>query len=154
MSLAPPFTAASALQKVKLAQNLWNTRNPAKIALAYTPDTIWRNRTTFAKGRAEVEQFLTQKWAKEHHYILRKELFSFSDNKIAVQFFYEWNESPDGTGQWYRTYGLEDWTFDPSGLMRKRMMSGNDLPISHEERWFTSDKAEDIDAVDISERHL
>ncbi|KAF8217113.1 hypothetical protein K438DRAFT_1704255 [Mycena galopus ATCC 62051] len=152
MSIVPPFTAASALQKVKLAQNLWNTRNPAKVALAYTPDTIWRNRTTFAKGREEVVQFLTQKWQKEHHYILRKELFSFTDNKIAVQFFYEWNESPDGTGQWYRTYGLEDWTFDPSGLMRKRMMSGNDLAISHEERWFK--EGVDIESVDISERHL
>ncbi|KAJ7464397.1 DUF1348-domain-containing protein [Mycena latifolia] len=152
MSIVPPFTAASAHQKVKLAQNLWNTRDPAKVALAYTPDTIWRNRTTFVQGRQEVEQFLTQKWAKEHHYILRKELFSFTENKIAVQFFYEWNESPDGTGQWYRTYGLEDWTFDPSGLMRKRMMSGNDLAISPEERWFK--EGVDVEAVDISERHL
>ncbi|KAJ7694573.1 hypothetical protein B0H17DRAFT_1057237 [Mycena rosella] len=152
MSIIPPFTAASALQKVKAAQNLWNTRNPAKVAQAYTADTIWRNRTTFVQGREEVEQFLTQKWAKEHHYILRKELFSFTENKIAVQFFYEWNESPDGTGQWYRTYGLEDWTFDASGLMRKRMMSGNDLAISDEERWFKD--GVDIEAVVISEKHL
>ncbi|KAJ7694585.1 hypothetical protein B0H17DRAFT_1057254 [Mycena rosella] len=152
MSIVPPFTAASALQKVKAAQNLWNTCNPAKVAQAYTADTIWRNRTTFVQGREEVEQFLTQKWAKEHHYILRKELFSFTENKIAVQFFYEWNESPDGTGQWYRTYGLEDWTFDASGLMRKRMMSGNDLAISDEGRWFKD--GVDIEAVEISERHL
>ncbi|KAJ7694577.1 hypothetical protein B0H17DRAFT_1057246 [Mycena rosella] len=152
MSIVPPFTAASALQKVKTAQNLWNTRNPAKIAQAYTADTIWRNRTTFIQGREEVEQFLTQKWAKEHHYILRKELFSFTENKIAVQFFDEWNESPDGTGQWYRAYGLEDWTFDASGLMRKRMMSGNDLAISDEERWFKD--GVDIEAVMISEKHL
>ncbi|KAJ7097222.1 hypothetical protein B0H15DRAFT_773591 [Mycena belliarum] len=152
MSIVPPFTAATAQKKVKAAQNLWNTRDPAKVALAYTPDTIWRNRTTFVQGREEVEHFLTQKWAKEHHYILRKELFAFTENKIAVQFFYEWNESPDGTGQWYRTYGLEDWTFDPSGLMRKRMMSGNDLAIAPEERWFKD--GVDIETVEISERHL
>ncbi|KAJ7066132.1 hypothetical protein C8F01DRAFT_694510 [Mycena amicta] len=151
-AIVPPFTAETARLKVKAAQNLWNTRDPAKVARAYTPDTIWRNRTTFLQGREEVERFLTEKWAKEHFYILRKELFSFSDNKIAVQFFYEWNESPDGTGQWNRTYGLEDWTFDPSGLMRKRQMSGNDLPISPDERWFT--EGVDIETVDISDRHL
>ncbi|KAJ6463672.1 DUF1348-domain-containing protein [Mycena vitilis] len=152
MSIVPPFTAASAHQKVKVAQNLWNTRDPAKVSLAYTPDTIWRNRTTFAQGREEVVEFLTKKWQKEHLYILRKELFSFTDNKIAVQFFYEWNESPDGTGQWYRTYGLEDWTFEDSGLMRKRMMCGNDLAISAEERWFK--EGVDLETVDITERHL
>ncbi|CAK5267843.1 unnamed protein product [Mycena citricolor] len=152
MSLAPPFTAATALQKVKNAQNLWNTCDPVKVALAYTPDTIWRNRTSFVQGREQVEQFLTEKWAKEHRYVLRKELFAFQDNRIAVQFFYEWNERSDGTGQWHRTYGLEDWTFDPSGLMRKRMMSGNDLAISDEERWFKD--GVDIESVDISEKHL
>ncbi|KAJ7715651.1 hypothetical protein DFH07DRAFT_862692 [Mycena maculata] len=152
MSIVPPFTAATAHQKVKAAQNLWNTRDPAKVALAYTPDTIWRNRTTFAQGRDEVVKFLTRKWEKEHHYILRKELFSFTENKIAVQFFYEWNEKPDGTGQWYRTYGLEDWTFEASGLMRKRMMSGNDLAISPDERWFKP--GVDIESVEISEKHL
>ncbi|KAF7308162.1 hypothetical protein HMN09_00664000 [Mycena chlorophos] len=150
--IVPPFTAESARIKVKTAQTLWNTRDPAKVALAYTPDTIWRNRTTFLQGREEVERFLTDKWAKEHFYVLRKELFTFSDNKIAVQFFYEWNERADGTGQWYRTYGLEDWTFDASGLMRKRQMSGNDLAISHEERWFK--EGVDIESVDITEKHL
>ncbi|KAJ7865724.1 hypothetical protein B0H14DRAFT_3597905 [Mycena olivaceomarginata] len=152
MSLLPPFTRASALQKVKLAQALWNTRTPAKVALAYTPDTIWRNCTSFLTGRAEVERFLEAKWRKEHHYVLRKDLFAFTDDKIAVQFFSEWNDAPDGKGQWYRAYGLEDWTFAPSGLMRKRMMSGNDLPIAPEERWFT--EGVDVDKVDISERHL
>ncbi|KAF7310078.1 DUF1348-domain-containing protein [Mycena indigotica] len=168
--IVPPFTPESARLKVKVAQNLWNTRDPARVAMAYTPDTVWRNRTTFLQGREEVERFLAEKWAKEHFYVLRKELFAFSDNKIAVQFFYEWNASPDGTGQWYRTYGLEesldsllplwqtlklppqDWTFDPSGLMRKRQMSGNDLPISAEERWFM--EGVDIETVDISEKHL
>ncbi|KAJ7210404.1 hypothetical protein GGX14DRAFT_450597 [Mycena pura] len=152
MSIVPPFTETTARQKVKTAQNIWNTRNPAKVALAYTPDTVWRNRTTFLQGRAEVEKFLTEKWNREHFYILRKELFAFTENKIAVQFFYEWNESPDGTGQWYRTYGLEDWTFDPEGLMRKRQMSASDLPISHEERWFKD--GVDIESVEISEKHL
>ncbi|KAJ7270246.1 hypothetical protein C8J57DRAFT_1321502 [Mycena rebaudengoi] len=152
MSIVPPFTESSARQKVKTAQNLWNTRDPAKVALAYTPDTIWRNRTTFATGRKEVEEFLTDKWAKEHHYILRKELFAFTDNMIAVQFFYEWNESPDGTGQWYRTYGLEDWTFETSGLMKKRQMSANDLAISEDERWFKD--VVDIESVVIGDQHL
>ncbi|KAF7308177.1 DUF1348-domain-containing protein [Mycena chlorophos] len=151
-AILPPFTAATARLKAKAAQNLWNTRDPAKTALAYTPNTVWRNRTTFLRGRAEVERFLAEKWAKEHFYVLRKELFAFTDNKIAVQFFYEWNESPDGTGQWFRTYGLEDWTFDPSGLMHKRQMSGNDLAISAEERWFK--EGVDIESVDISEAHL
>ncbi|KAF7335725.1 DUF1348-domain-containing protein [Mycena venus] len=123
-----------------------------RFALRTPPDTIWRNRTIFAKGREEVVEFLTKKWQKEHHYRLRKDLFTFNDNKIAVQFFYEWNESPDGTGQWYRCYGLEDWTYDPSGLMRKRMMSGNDFPISPEERWFKD--GVDVDSVVITERHL
>ncbi|KAF8919525.1 hypothetical protein CPB85DRAFT_812339 [Mucidula mucida] len=152
MSLRPPFTLETAMKKVKLAQDLWNTRTPAKVALAYTPDTVWRNRDSFLRGRPAVEKFLEAKWAKEHHYILRKELFTFADNKIAVQFFYEWNERPDASGQWYRTYGLEDWTFDESGLMRKRMMSGNDVRITDEERWFKP--GVDIEKVEISEDHL
>ncbi|KAG7452923.1 DUF1348-domain-containing protein [Guyanagaster necrorhizus] len=152
MSLRPPFTLQTALKKVKVAQDLWNTRSPAKIALAYTPDTIWRNRDSFLQGRPAVEKFLQAKWEKEHHYVLRKELFAFMDNKIAVQFFCEWNEKPDATGQWFRTYGLEDWTFDESGLMRKRMMSGNDVPIAPEVRWFK--EGVDIESVDIGEAHL
>ncbi|KAF7308161.1 hypothetical protein HMN09_00663900 [Mycena chlorophos] len=151
-ALVPPFTAATARLKVKAGQNLWNTRDPAKIALAYTPDSIWRNHTTFVRGREEIVRFLEEKWKKEHFYVLRKELFAFTDNRIAVQFFDEWNESPGGKGQWYRTYGLEDWTFDEAGLMRKRQMCGNDLAISPEERWFKD--GVDTESVVISEKHL
>ncbi|KAI0360719.1 DUF1348-domain-containing protein [Trametes cingulata] len=151
--ITPPFTAETALQKVKIAQDLWNTKDPAKVSLAYTPDTIWRNRDTFLKGREQVVEFLTRKWAKENGYRLRKELFAFTDNKIAVQFFYEWYEgNPDGTKQWYRTYGLEDWTFNDDGLMRKRQMSGNDVAITEEERWFKD--GVDVNSVYISEEHL
>ncbi|KAJ7574338.1 hypothetical protein C8J56DRAFT_979409 [Mycena floridula] len=152
MSLRPPFTLETAQRKVKLAQDLWNTKTPSKVSLAYTENTIWRNRSTFLTGRADVEKFLTEKWQKEHFYVLRKELFSFTDNKIAVQFFYEWNEKPDASGQWFRTYGLEDWTFEDSGLMRKRMMSGNDVAISEDERWFK--EGVDIESVEIGEAHL
>ncbi|KAI0325136.1 DUF1348-domain-containing protein [Cubamyces sp. BRFM 1775] len=151
--IVPPFTAETALQKVKVAQDLWNTRDPAKVSLAYTPDTIWRNRDTFLKGRAEVVDFLTKKWAKENGYRLRKDLFAFIDNKIAVQFFYEWYETkPDGKRQWFRTYGLEDWTFNDDGLMRKRQMSGNDVAISEEERWFKD--GVDVNSLDIGPEHL
>ncbi|KAJ3919836.1 hypothetical protein F5877DRAFT_39387 [Lentinula edodes] len=152
--IRPPFTRETALKKVKLAEKAWNTRNPPHVSLAYTPDTIWRNRDIFLQGREEVVKFLTKKWEREHFYILRKELFAFTDDKIAVQFFYEWNEKPDATGQWFRTYGLEDWTFDQeTGLMRKRMMSGNDVRITEEERWFTKGP-EHVDEVEITERHL
>jgi uncharacterized protein len=153
MSIKPPFTHETALKKVKAAQDLWNTQAPAKVALAYTPETIWRNRNEFMKGREEVEAFLTRKWKKEKCYVLRKELFAFQDNKIAVQFFYEWNEKEDGSGQWYRCYGLEDWTFEESGLMRKRMMSGNDVAIADEDRWFKDGVAK-VEDVQITERHL
>ncbi|KAL0572317.1 hypothetical protein V5O48_009639 [Marasmius crinis-equi] len=135
-SLRPPFTLATALKKVKVAQDVWNTRTPSKVAMAYTPNTIWRNRDKFLSGREEVTQFLEEKWRREHGYMLRKDLFAFQDNKIAVQFFYEWNTQPDLKGQWHRCYGLEDWTYEESGLMRKRMMSGNDVVISDAERWF------------------
>ncbi|KAI0343874.1 DUF1348-domain-containing protein, partial [Trametopsis cervina] len=135
--IKPPFTRETALQKVKAAQNLWNTKDPKRVALAYTPDTRWRNRGTFLTGRAEVEQFLSEKWAIENGYRLRKELFAFTDDKIAVYFYYEWYETKaDGTKQWYRCHGLEDWTFAESGLMAKRQMSGNDVPITDEQRWF------------------
>ncbi|KAI0635148.1 DUF1348-domain-containing protein [Trametes polyzona] len=151
--IVPPFTAETALQKVKVAQDLWNTKDPAKVALAYTPDTIWRNRDTFLKGREEVVQFLTKKWEKENGYRLRKDLFAFTDNKIAVQFFYEWyEEKPDGSRQWYRTYGLEDWTFDDDGLMRKRQMSGNDVAISDADRWFKD--GVDVNSLTIGPEHL
>ncbi|KAF2116516.1 hypothetical protein BDV96DRAFT_611836 [Lophiotrema nucula] len=151
MSLAPPFTAEIAHAKVKKAQDLWNTQNPSKIATAgYTPDSIWRNRSSFLQGTAAIEEFLTKKWQKEKSYTLRKELFAFTDNKIAVQFWYEYQDSHDGM-KWKRCYGLEDWTFAEDGKMRKRHMSGNDVEISDGERWFK--EGVDVNKVDISERH-
>ncbi|KAJ4298705.1 hypothetical protein N0V88_003737 [Collariella sp. IMI 366227] len=150
----PPFTEETARQKVKAAQNAWNTMNPELIQFAYTADSIWRNRDTFLQGRDQIVEFLRKKWANETEYRLRKELFAFTDNKvssiikIAVQFWYEWR---DETAQWWRTYGLEDWTFAENGLMRKRQMSGNDVRIEEEERWFKD--GVDIDTVDISEKH-
>ncbi|KAL5867069.1 hypothetical protein ACKVWC_010959 [Pyricularia oryzae] len=144
----PPFTAETAKIKVKAAQDAWNTRNPQVIKMAYTPDSIWRNRDEFLTGRDAIEEFLTKKWSTENGYKLRKELFAFTDNKIAVQFWYEWH---DKDGKWFRTYGLEDWTFANNGLMRKRQMSGNDVEISDDERWFKD--GVDINAVDIGEKH-
>ncbi|KAI1185331.1 hypothetical protein F5B17DRAFT_408390 [Nemania serpens] len=144
----PPFTAETAQIKVKAAQDAWNTKDPSKVKLAYTPDSIWRNRSTFLRGRDEIEAFLTKKWEREQGYRLRKELFAFTDHKIAVQFWYEWH---DASGQWWRTYGLEDWTFAPDGLMRKRQMSGNDVAIEREERWFVD--GVDVNSVEISEKH-
>ncbi|KAL2127956.1 hypothetical protein VTI74DRAFT_9933 [Chaetomium olivicolor] len=144
----PPFTEETARQKVKAAQNAWNTKNPELVQFSYTPDSIWRNRDTFLQGRDEIVEFLRKKWAKETQYRLRKELFAFTDNKIAVQFWYEWK---DESGQWWRTYGLEDWTFAENGLMKKRQMSGNDVKIAEEERWFKD--GVDVDTVEISERH-
>ncbi|KAK3694819.1 hypothetical protein B0T22DRAFT_477532 [Podospora appendiculata] len=144
----PPFTLESAQKKVKAAQDAWNTRNPEVVQFAYTPDSIWRNRDTFLQGRSEIVAFLAKKWETENGYRLRKELFAFTDNKIAVQFWYEWF---DKDGQWWRTYGLEDWTFAENGLMRKRQMSGNDVKIGDQERWFTD--GVDVNTVDISEKH-
>jgi nuclear transport factor 2 (NTF2) superfamily protein len=116
--------------------------------MAYTPDSIWRNRDSFLTGREAIRDFLSQKWEREQGYRLRKELFAFTDNKIAVQFWYEWH---DAEGQWWRTYGLEDWTFADNGLMRKRQMSGNNVKITDAERWFK--EGVDVNTVDISERH-
>ncbi|KAI3321526.1 hypothetical protein HD806DRAFT_537199 [Xylariaceae sp. AK1471] len=144
----PPFTAETAQIKVKAAQDAWNTKDPAKVKMAYTADSIWRNRDTFLTGRDDIQVFLTKKWERELGYRLRKELFAFTDHKIAVQFWYEWH---DATGQWWRTYGLEDWTFADDGLMRKRQMSGNDVRISDGERWFRD--GVDVNSVDISEKH-
>ncbi|GAW21333.1 hypothetical protein ANO14919_108520 [Xylariales sp. No.14919] len=144
----PPFTAETAQIKVKAAQDAWNTKDPAKIKLAYTPDSVWRNRDTFLTGRDAIHVFLTKKWEREQGYRLRKELFAFTDDRIAVQFWYEWH---DASGQWWRTYGLEDWTFAPDGLMRKRQMSGNDVRIEDGERWFAN--GVDVNSVDISEKH-
>lgn len=129
----PPFTLETALQKVKLAEDAWNTRNPDIICLAYTKDTEWRNRTEFINGREEVKQFLIRKWQKELDYRLKKELWGFRENRMAVRFEYEWH---DAAGQWFRSYGNELWEFDENGLMRKRFASINDLPITEQERRF------------------
>lgn len=129
----PPFTQATALQKVQAAEDGWNSRNPAQVALAYSADSIWRNRADFLRGRADIEAFLTAKWDKEHEYRLIKELWAYSDNRIAVRFAYEWH---DGHDNWTRSYGNENWEFDADGLMRHRLASINDLPILSSERKF------------------
>ncbi|MBW4035886.1 MAG: nuclear transport factor 2 family protein [Proteobacteria bacterium] len=129
----PPFTAATAIQKIRAAEDAWNTRNPARVALAYTPDSIWRNRSEFLKGRPAIVEFLTRKWAREHDYRLIKELWACTENRIAVRFAYEFH---DDHGQWFRAYGNENWLFDPSGLMAQRHASINDAPIAPEDRLF------------------
>jgi len=129
----PPFDADSARQKVRLAENAWNGRNPEKVSLAYTPDSEWRNRAEFLKGRAAIVAFLEKKWANELEYRLVKELWAFHTNRIAVRFAYEWH---DAVGQWYRSYGNENWEFNDSGLMRRRLASINDLAISDHDRLF------------------
>jgi len=129
----PPFTRETAIQKVRAAEDAWNKRSPAQVALAYTPDSRWRNRAEFLSGRAEIEAFLTRKWAKELDYRLIKELWAFTDNRIAVRFAYEWH---DDSGQWYRSYGNENWEFADNGLMAVRRASINDLPIKESERKF------------------
>lgn len=126
-SLRPPFNLKTATEKVKFAQNMWNTRNPAQVSKGYTADSIWRNRSSFIRGTDQIIDLLTNKWEKEQSYRLRKELFAFTDDKIAVQFWYEFQDKHDSM-KWKRCYGLEDWTFDrESGKMRKRHMSGNEI---------------------------
>jgi nuclear transport factor 2 (NTF2) superfamily protein len=127
----PPFTLETALQKVQMAEDAWNTKDPEKVSKAYTIDTEWRNRSEFLNGRKEVVEFLTRKWQKELDYRLKKQLWAFTDNRIAVRFEYEYH---DKDGQWYRAYGNENWEFDPNGLMKKRFASINDLPIKETER--------------------
>lgn len=127
----PPFTEETARQKVQMAEDAWNTKDPVKVSMAYTLDTEWRNRSEFVNGRAEVQKFLERKWNKELDYKLKKELWAFKDNRIAVRFEYEWR---DDSGQWYRAYGNENWEFDEQGLMKKRFASINDLPIKAEDR--------------------
>jgi len=127
----PPFTLEKALEKVKAAEDAWNTRDPERVCLAYTIDTAWRNRTEFISGREAVKAFLTRKWGKELDYRLKKELWGFRENRMAVRFEYEWH---DHAGQWYRSYGNELWEFDENGLMRKRFASINDLPIHEKDR--------------------
>ncbi len=127
----PPFTMETALQKVQMAEDAWNTKDPEKVCLAYTIDTEWRNRTEFLHGREEVKAFLVRKWQKELNYKLKKELWGFRENRMAVRFEYEWHNE---NGQWFRSYGNELWEFDEAGLMRKRFASINDLPIMESER--------------------
>ena len=127
----PPFTADTAAQKVRLAEDAWNSRDPARVALAYSPDTYWRNRAEFVHGREEAQAFLTRKWNRELDYRLIKELWTFAGNRIAVRFAYEWH---DDSGQWYRSYGNENWQFDENGLMTHRHASINDLRIAEANR--------------------
>ncbi len=129
----PPFTFETALQKVRMAEDAWNTREPERVALAYTEDSRWRNRAEFFQGREAIIAFLKRKWAKELDYRLIKELWAFHDDRIAVRFQYEWH---DDSGFWYRAHGNEQWEFDANGLMRRREASINDVPISPAERRF------------------
>jgi len=128
----PPFTLISAKAKVKAAQVAWNTRDPEKVALAYTEDSQWRDRDKFFTGREAIKAFLRKKWAKELDYRLMKELWAYTENRISVRFEYEWRDAD--TGQWYRTHGNEHWEFDEGGLMRRRDMSANDIPILESQR--------------------
>jgi uncharacterized protein len=130
-AIKPPFTLETALAKVQAAEDAWNSRDPDRVVLAYTEDSDWRNRTEFFRGREAIRAFLVRKWAKELDYRLRKELWGFRDNRIAVRFEYEWH---DAGGQWYRSYGNELWEFDPRGLMARRYASINDAPIAEMER--------------------
>jgi nuclear transport factor 2 (NTF2) superfamily protein len=127
----PPFTRETALQKVQAAEDGWNTRDPERVAQAYTEDSAWRNRDTFLTGRAEIVAFLTAKWQREHDYALRKALWSFTDDQIAVRFQYEWH---DDAGRWWRSYGNELWQFDDHGLMARREASINDVAIEEADR--------------------
>ncbi len=127
----PPFNKDTAAQKARLAEDAWNTRDPARVALAYTPQSRWRNRAKFITGRDEIIAFLKRKWARELDYRLIKEIWAFHDNRIAVRFAYECH---DDSGQWFRSYGNENWEFDENGLMRLRIASINDLPIAESER--------------------
>lgn len=127
----PPFDEHTARQKVQAAEDAWNTRDPQRVATAYTPESVWRNRSTFLRGREEIEAFLAEKWATEFDYALRKHLWAFTDDRIAVRFQYEWH---DATGQWWRSYGNELWEFDEQGYMRRREASINDVPITLDER--------------------
>ncbi|MGE9295298.1 MAG: DUF1348 family protein [Puniceicoccales bacterium] len=127
----PPFTEATAREKVQLAEDAWNSQDPVRVSLAYTEDSEWRNRAEFLHGRAEIVSFLTRKWQRELDYKLKKTLWAFSDNRIAVRFEYEWR---DDSGQWYRAHGNENWEFNADGLMAKRYASINDQPIEASDR--------------------
>ncbi len=127
----PPFDSEAAAKKVRAAEDAWNTRDPVRVAGAYSPDSVWRNRAEFLRGRDEIVQFLIRKWNKELDYRLIKEVWAFGDNRIAVRFAYEWH---DDAGNWFRSYGNENWEFDEQGYMRRRLASINDLPIKESER--------------------
>lgn len=131
--IAPPFTLDSARQKVRLAEDGWNSRDPQKVSLAYTPDSHWRNRAEFVNGRGPIVAFLSRKWSKELDYRLVKELFAFTDNRISVRYAYEWH---DDSGNWFRSYGNENWEFDSEGLMQRRFSCINDVPIKEADRKF------------------
>ncbi|MCT0199586.1 nuclear transport factor 2 family protein [Synechococcus sp. CS-1325] len=129
----PPFDRDGAIQKARMAENAWNSRDPGKIALAYSEDSVWRNRSEFIRGRQEIEAFLIRKWARELGYRLIKEVWAWHENRIAVRFQYEWH---DDSGNWFRAHGNENWEFDDQGLMRRREASINDVPIRASERLF------------------
>jgi uncharacterized protein len=135
----PPFDLDGALAKVQAAEDAWNSRDPRKVALAYTEDSVWRNRDVFLTGREQIVAFLTVKWERELSYVLRKSLWGFRENRIAVRFQYEWH---DAHGQWYRSYGNELWEFDERGLMRRREASINDTPISQSDRRYHGPRPE------------
>ena len=130
-AVKPPFTLASATLKVRMAEDAWNSRDPERVALAYAEDSAWRNRAEFVTGRPAIREFLRRKWARELDYRLIKEIWTFAEQRIAVRFAYEWH---DDSGQWFRSYGNENWEFDDAGLMRRRLASINDLPITAGER--------------------
>ena len=129
----PPFTSEAAIRKVRMAEDAWNSRDPERVSLAYTVDSQWRNRSEFPVGRESIKAFLTEKWTRENQYRLIKELWAFTENRIAVRFAYEWH---DKDGAWFRSYGNENWEFDDNGLMRKRFASINDLAIAEDQRKF------------------
>lgn len=135
----PPFTLETAVQKVRLAEDAWNSRDPKRVSMAYTPDTVWRNRAEFPVGRDMVVEFLTRKWSRELDYRLIKELWAFRDNRIAVRFAYEWH---DDAGNWFRSYGNENWEFTPEGLMARRFASINDLAIKASDRKYFWERGE------------
>lgn len=132
LQLLPPFTDETARAKVQAAEDAWNARDPERVAGAYTQNSDWRNRDEFFVGREAIKEFLTRKWSQELHYRLMKELWAYTDNHISVRFEYEWQDST--SGQWYRTHGNEHWEFDDNGLMRRRDMSANDVPIAASDR--------------------
>ena len=136
--IKPPFSLETALAKVKAAEDAWNSRDPERVALAYTEDSQWRNRAEFFTGREAIKAFLRRKWAKELDYKLKKELWAYTGSRISVRFEYEWRDSE--TGQWYRTHGNEHWEFDEEGLMRRRDMSANDVPIAESEQRYRQEE--------------